>query len=538
MSKIILLNPRGGAPKQANVPVHLLYLGTYLNHRGHEVRILDEICQDSAYCLSEIEKEAADAQVLGITAMSVQIHDGLRAARLAREVNPEIRVIWGGPHPTLYPEQTAEHPLVDCVVRKEGELTFGELIEAIETKKPWDSIPGITYRNGNGRNGGSKVVSTPDRPVVHPDDLPPTNWDLVDKDILARFKRREITFPMTGRRIDKSDQIPVHTSRGCPHRCSFCINVVTRNGWRGKSPEKVLAELDDLQERLGSFTIYFRDELFFVNRERTVGILKGMVDRDIRWVANVKADYFRRPQFDEEIWELAAASHCDRLLFGMEGGSENMLKLVVKDMKVDDIFNAARLLKKYQIQGTFSFMSAVPGERDDDITETLRAMWKVKKIHPNVLSVGPQLFRPYPGGGLFDAAVRAGYHVPETLDEWANKWFTGPKMALPHQGNQTGNLSTSASTTYKEAVDESDFCWIPPGRFDHLLYSWAMAKYGTTKFIRILIAALTNRRPIRQTALALSLFVLSRTRFLLGTYSNLNDIRFVVKTFQKLGVRW
>lgn len=402
MTKVLLINPRFSEfhvdpdSDLESLPIGLVCLGSFLVSRGFAVKLVD--CLATTNYWEVIEAELESCLCAGISVMTSQVPEAVKISQFIRDKEPSTPIIWGGPHPSLFPEQTASDPIVDYVVRGEGELTLLELIEALQSDLDRQRIKGLTYLGKHG------IVGTEEREFMDMDDLPPINWDLFDPSILSRIIL-----------------VPAHTSRGCSHRCTFCINSVTKNRWRSRSPEKVLDELDLIKERFGDTRVRFWDENFFGKKERALKIVEGIYERgiDIQWETTVRADYFNQNYIDDEFLFKLKGSGCYKLAFGAESGSQRILDMLHKDITVEDLMLSDIQCAKFDITPEYSFMVGLPTENSEDIQMTIHVFDKLRKANKKAIFLGPQVLRPYPGAQLYEQCVEHGWRVPTSLKEWA-----------------------------------------------------------------------------------------------------------------------
>ncbi|MFA6322572.1 MAG: radical SAM protein [Candidatus Buchananbacteria bacterium] len=398
MNKVILINPPFNISKEkyeSSVSVGLLSIASYLSSRGLEVMIIDGARQENY--LDLIKREASEAAWVGISVMTTQIEGALAISKLIKSLNPQCKIIWGGSHPTFFPKQTAAHDLIDAVCVGEGELTMEEII----TKNSLENVNGIIYKKS-----GELVVNSP-RALHDPANMPLFNWDLVSLDILNNLSL-----------------IPSLTSRGCPHRCTFCINAILKNCWRPRTAPQVLKDLEIIKTRpyfVGK-SIRFWDENFFVDINRAKEIIQGMIEKNlvIPWETTIRADYIRAGMVDDEFMSQLKKSGCYLLSFGAESGSPEILKKIKKDILPEQIINSAKLCLKYDIIPQYSFMIGLPGESKKDMMLTLKVIDALAKLSPKVQILGPQAFRPYPGSELYEECLAAGWQEPKSLEEWAH----------------------------------------------------------------------------------------------------------------------
>lgn len=397
MPKILLINPPFNIAKEnydSSVSVGLLSIASYLAREGIAVEIIDGARQ--ADYLALIKKQAPRCDFFGLSVMTTQIDKSLEICRLIRELNPKGKIIWGGAHPTFFPEKTARQPLVDIVCLGEGELTLAEIVFG----KNLAAVKGITYKN----NG--QIISNPWRELHDPAQMPLFNWELEPPAILKNLKL-----------------VPSLTSRGCPHRCTFCLNAILRNKWRPRTVEQVLADLAIIksQDYFAGKKIRFWDENFFVDISRAKAIISGLIEKDLvlPWETTVRADYFRAGMIDEEFAAQLKKSGCYLLSFGAESGSPAILRKIKKDIVPEQVLLSAKVCLKHGIIPQYSFMIGLPGETKADMNLTIKLIDRLVKLSPQVQILGPQAFRPYPGSVLYQECLQAGWQEPESLEAWA-----------------------------------------------------------------------------------------------------------------------
>ena len=398
MIKTLLINPPFNIAKEnydSSISVGLLSIATYLDSQGLKVDIIDG-ARERDY-IEKIKSQAADCQYAGLSVMTTQIANALAISKLIKEINPNCQVVWGGSHPTFFIDQTIAHPLVDIVCSGEGEITFFELASGQELPR----IKGIIYK----KNG--QIIKNPLRELHDPAQTKLFNWDLVAPEILKKL-----------------ELIPSLTSRGCPHRCTFCINAIVKNRWRGRTVEQVLEDLRIIKSKdyFSGKALRFWDENFFVDINRAKNIVAGLIERGLilPWETTVRADYIKEGMIDENFMADLRKSGCYLLSFGAESGSPIILRKIKKDIAPDQIVNSARLCLKYGIIPQYSFMIGLPGETKEDMMLTLKVIDRLVKLSPKVQILGPQAFRPYPGSELYQECLASGWQAPKSLDEWAH----------------------------------------------------------------------------------------------------------------------
>ena len=413
--KVVLVYPRFPERLPAlSLAMGPLYVGSYLVSQGYDVTILDanNFKHDKEF-FGTLRENLSSASALGLSVMTAQIPDSLEISSYAKEVDPSIPIVWGGVHPSLFPEQTASCSHVDFAVQGEGEITMLELLKALDGQLEPESVKGIAFKS----NKGNKVIVTEEREFADFNELPPVKWELLENiQPGGRLKLSEIAnLSLAG--------IYLQTSRGCPHRCAFCINSVLKNRYRDRQSDLVLRDIKELVD-LGVDKIWFMDENFFTNRKRVAEIMTG-IEREglkFKWFATIRANYFNSHYINSEFISKIKQTGCESLGIGAESGSQRILDMLQKDITVEETLNAARLLTKAGMEANFSFMVGLPGEEEDDILKTMRLIEEITEIDTSLSLriLGPQLYRPYPGSELYYECLEQGMKEPTTVQEWAS----------------------------------------------------------------------------------------------------------------------
>ena len=190
------------------LPLALLYIASNLEHHHIHTKIIDQRV-DPEWEGNLAAALADKPHWVGISSMTgQQILWGLKAARLVRQADPSIPIVWGGCHPGILPEQTLEHPLVDVVVVGEGEEISLALTKAFSEQgaaADLSTIPGLYYTDA-----GNQPVSTGKASIVDLDELPPLDYGLIET--------RHYILP----EIRDTRSLQIQSSRGCPMRCHYC----------------------------------------------------------------------------------------------------------------------------------------------------------------------------------------------------------------------------------------------------------------------------------------------------------------------------
>lgn len=393
-------------------PWGLLYVAAPLVQRGIDVDIVDEpVTPDYEERVRKILEKKKPVAV-GISTMTgEQIAFGLRFAEFVRK-HSRAPIVWGGVHPTLLPEQTLNHGLVDYVVTGEGEYAYAELVEALAAGKDPGDVEGVFMK----RNG--RVVGLPPSTLLDLGTLPEIPYHLVDIENYIR-KRPD---------LGSERYFEVITSRGCPHPCAFCyIESVHNRRWRMIEPDAAVAKLKDLKNRFDIDCVLFREDNFFVNRRRVELILSQMVKErlGLKWAASCRIDYFHK--YTPEFIRLLKESGCVLLTFGVESGHDRVLKFIKKFITVDMVLEVAQKVNDSGLGGTYHFMGGFPSETVEEFLDTCRLIDKMLHLAPSMVARELSVFTPYPGLGLIAECAKCGYREPIRLEDWTDMDWTNPR---------------------------------------------------------------------------------------------------------------
>lgn len=397
---VILIRPKIGMFKTYKTdfpPFAYLFLAPILAKNGYEVKVFDQQVEKKSDLVALLKKHSP--LWIGLTTVTgPTITTGLETAQLVRSINPDVPIVWGGPHPTVLPEQTAKHDLVDIVVKGEGERTVVELTKVLDKGGDLETVNGIVFKKGG------TVHVNKDREFI-------TDWD------------SEVELDWTYIDINKYinhvggfKNLPIITSRGCPYRCAFCWTLLGyKQNWNGWSAENTIKEIEKILS-YGIDYVTFQDDNFAVNIDRLKKIAKYLQQQNIKWSADNGFRVGRH--IDIDLMETLKKSNCDHVAFGAESGSQRILNFIHKGISIDQIVDSAKVTDKVGMGAKYTWMIGFPTETKEEIFMTLNLIDKIKEINPKTTHV-LNIFYPYPGLALFDEAVKYGWEMPKSLEEWS-----------------------------------------------------------------------------------------------------------------------
>ena len=418
MKKIILFNPqpRGYKGEERNYlipPLSLLGVASGIVELPYEIIIVDEVLMPDYK--EKLKSLLPDILCVGVTSMTgYQIKRGLEFSQYIKDNNKNIPVIWGGYHPSSLPEQTVSDPRIDIAVIGQGQITFKELVLAIENKQDFRSVDGIVFKsNGN-------IIKTKERAICDINALPPFPYNLIDI-------QKYISDPAnTGDRV-----LGYVTSQGCPYNCLFCAELkVTKRRWLAFSPDKIIKDWEMFHKEFGVTQITVYDSDFCVDQKRMQELIKKLIEKNINvsiGFINVRTDQIKN--FEDETLNLLAKIKCTTFLIGAESGSDAILKFINKNCTAEDTVIAKKKLSKYGFTPMFSFMFGLGFDSSLNITpkqefdSILALINKIRAVDDkSIFNIWNYV--PYPGAPLTENAIRAGFVLPDTLEKWAEYHYS------------------------------------------------------------------------------------------------------------------
>lgn len=389
-------------------PLGVLYLGDALKKAGYDVRLFNVFPEDIPSAAREIA--AIKPLFVGISTLTgLQTEKSYEITKAIKAIDKSIKIVWGGVHPSMLPEDCLKDEDIDIVSIGEGEELIVDLADSFLRGSALNNVKGIGHKSG-----GSNIIN-PARDFISNLDLYEPDWTLIDAE-------KCISALPDGRR-----QIDFITSRGCPHRCAFCYNQkFNKRRWRKHSYEYVIEKLGYLNKKHGVRAIQLHDDNFFVDMPRAFRILEKMQEMDI---ANTNC-MIRLEALNTDILKKLRALGTRRIFVGWESGNDRVLKFINKDLTKDTILKQFELLADFpDIAVTAAGIIGFPTETWEEICETIDLGIKLAEMVPGTV-VEYQTFLPYPGSHLYDIAIKSGYKVPENITGYGKFNVYGTDMDL------------------------------------------------------------------------------------------------------------
>jgi len=396
-----------------DIPLSLIYAATDSVKQGYRVKILDCRLYPFEWKKRVLEELKAGCLLVGLSVMTgYPIKTSLEISRFIKE-SYDVPIVWGGPHPTVQPEQTLRSRYIDFIIRDWGSFPLYQLIACLKHHRyKLEEIVGLGYKKD------SQVIlnqATCQFEMIDYRDIP---YDLVDID----FKKYN--------RLQSEDLFfPIYTAMGCPCQCTFCISPSVYKKIQGKkwvpfSVDFVLGHVEYLCQKYSFKRLQIYDDNSFVDLNRIRDfflryIEKGYPQRLKLDFRGVRIDAIDR--MDTDFLELMVKANVELLELGAESGSDTSLERMKKGITVEQILRVNRKLAAYpSLKPHYNILCGIPGETYEDLIKTKKLMQTLIRDNPFCFLGAAADWKPLPGSLMTELAVREyGLELPKTLEEWA-----------------------------------------------------------------------------------------------------------------------
>ncbi|MGD6852895.1 MAG: B12-binding domain-containing radical SAM protein [Candidatus Bathyarchaeia archaeon] len=414
--KVLLINPpqtffAGSEPPAGNLPIGLMYLAAVLQRAHIQVEILDAFfaggelketgeTQTVGLPIEKIKQEIKNRNpdIVGIAGpFTCQIENTVKVCVAAKEVNPNVLTVVGGPHVTLVPKEFLEEvKTADVAVVGEGEYTLLEIVQHFEDKKPLTDIKGVAFR----QNG--EVTVNPPRPFINNlDELPYPAYNLVDME-------QYLNPVHIGYRSFQNRAISMVTSRGCPFNCCFCaVHLHMGQGFRAHSAQYVLNHIQYVVEKFKVKNIFFEDDNLTLDLKRFEAICDGLIERKIH-VGWETPNGVRADRLNLELLKKMKQSGVKSIFVGVESGDQQILdRVICKSLDLNKVVEFAKNSHELGLKTGAFYIIGFPGETKENMQRTVDFALELKRKY----DVGMHLFAATPSYGtrLYEECMAKGY---------------------------------------------------------------------------------------------------------------------------------
>lgn len=389
--RVLLIHPFYPIDETPSPPLGLAYLAGALEEAGIEVRVVDFAVTPGGKGRLEAVLNEVSPRLVGITAVTMNVDRALSLAAEIKRLEPSILTVLGGPHASFCAAETlAACPALDVVVRGEGEETLLELCRTLERGRPLGSVRGIVFRDGE------TPRATPGRDFLPElDRLPPPARHRLP---LGRYRALGLPVTMT-------------TSRGCPHRCIFCVGRrMVGARVRTHGVRRVVDELAFLGG-LGFPQVNLADDWFTADARRCHAVCDEILARGlrVRWTSFARVD-----SVSEELLAKMKAAGCAAVSFGLESANRGILRTVRKGITPEQAEAAVEACRRAGVTAMASFILGLPGETPETLKETLAFG---ERLAARGLQYGFHLLAPFPGTEVRERSAALGLRI--LSDDWS-----------------------------------------------------------------------------------------------------------------------
>lgn len=448
--KILLIKPSctiyKSDPTQpsATFPFGLAYLAGYLLSKSKEVVLVDALSQG----INNIEEDEtrtkiglSDAEIdkiirnfqpdiVGITSMfTAYAHDAHKLASLVKKIDPKIKVILGGAHASAFAELCMKDNNIDIVVKGEGEISFWEIVRALEERRDYHNISGTVTRNGR------TIINNPAREYIKDlDILPFPTYHLLPME--TYFKSAQDSPYLMHPRMSG-----IISSRGCPGDCCYCsIHSVWGHSWRGRSPKNIVDEMEFLTKNYGVKEFSFLDDSVACSKERMGKICDEIIERNLKisWTTPNGISHWT---LDEPLLDKMKTSGCYRITFGIESGNLETREFIgwKKNFSLEQAKGMTKYANKIGLWTISTFIIGFPNEKERSINDTINFA-----IDSDTDFAIFFLLMPFPGTRVYEVFKREGLlNFDDLLD--------------PSVANQVSQLAKLGATLAQKGCNTNYF---------------------------------------------------------------------------------
>jgi anaerobic magnesium-protoporphyrin IX monomethyl ester cyclase len=372
----------------------LQYVAAVLRDRGHTVRFLEGYFYTNDEMRRMIREFRAEA--VGVYVISLLWDHASKLIFDVKADNPAVFTFIGGHGATAMPERMMEEcPSLDAIVAGEGEITAGEMMDALAAGESLAAVKGLLFRNPMG-----ELVTTGPRPMIHDLDLLP--FPAVD---LCEMDRYWPSFEQ----VSTVPAMQMLASRGCNGSCIYCYKMYGKK-IRLRSPARIVDEIESYIRNYGAREIKFWDEHFTYSHDHVYAFCDELIRRkvNVRWWVSCRAD-----SVDKHILRAMKAAGCWCINFGVESGNQKNLDTLMKMETTERIRTAVKLAHSVGIKTHTTYIFGIPGETFAEGLETIEFARELGSFTVEFFPI-----TPFPGTPLYKGVQQGRFGLmSEKLDD-------------------------------------------------------------------------------------------------------------------------
>ncbi len=355
--KILLICPYNfDVIHSVSLPLGIMSIGTNLIHHGFDVKIYNSsVTHESIIKVFNEYKP----DIVGVSVHSVKHIDG--ALYVSKKLHKKgVPIVWGGPFCDVAESEVIfNSKCVDIISFCEGEETWVDLVNTIQSNGDLSTVKGIAYLNDKG-----EIITTPQRDFIDLTKLPPIDYTLVDVKAHSQYL------------YGCNNLYYLYLAKGCPAKCTFCVNqLLHRNQYRRRDINQFMDEVKLLVTQYGMDGFYFGDEVCFLNSQQLDEVCSAIEESglDIRWGFQTRIGLMAEKDF-QRCYDCG----CRWVDFGIESGNKEQLKIMKKAIPYDLIEPTFEICDKIGLISIANFIIGLPGETEEQLMDTINLAKRLK----------------------------------------------------------------------------------------------------------------------------------------------------------------
>lgn len=314
-------------------------------------------------------------------------------AERLKERDSSIIIIFGGPQSALCAEDSLNYfPFIDLIGIGEGELYISELMKRLVNHESYTDLKGIAYRDNKGI-----CVTWYDK--------------MIPSEQLSEYTVCDFDYDVSV--MQSINYFPIEAGRGCPYDCTFCsTSMFWGRKFRIKPIEQLIQEMKTLNQKYGINTFSLEHDMFTANKRHLINFCERMIEEklDFTWGCSSRIDVL-----DEECMKKMRDAGCKRIFIGIETGSQELQKIVHKNLRLEDALEKIILLDKYGFELTVSFIYGFPDETTAYFTDTIKMVQELMIY--GIKNLQLHLFIPLPNTYETSKIAESVYFDPTQIEQ-------------------------------------------------------------------------------------------------------------------------